>query len=75
MVTITSDKTTWRRHYHSNGQLHYEVPYVDGKYHGLERYWHSNGQLCSEQWYYHGQQINKPPNELARLVLYGAPQS
>ena len=33
------------REYHPNGQLHLEIPWVNGQKHGIEKQWHKNGQL------------------------------
>ena len=43
-----SDEVKWKREYHSNGQLAYEVPFVNGQKHGVVKWWYSNGQLKKE---------------------------
>ena len=38
----------WKRVYHDNGQLWYEVPYITGQAQGTARRYHPNGQLECE---------------------------
>ena len=44
------------REYWDNGQLEYEIPYVNGKQHGIAKWWHPNGQLRWETTYINGRQ-------------------
>jgi len=43
-----NDETTWKRGHYTNGQLHWEIPYLNDQLHGIARAWHSNGQLAYE---------------------------
>jgi len=54
-VVAMSTKVKWERHYYSNGQLHYEIPYVNDQRHGVVRDYYSNGQLRFETPYVNGQ--------------------
>ena len=45
---------TWKRQTHPNGSIWWEVPYVDGKRHGLERGWDRDGSLRWEAPYVDG---------------------
>jgi len=36
------------RNWHDNGQLRYEIPYLNGKAHGMSKWWISNGQIWDE---------------------------
>jgi antitoxin component YwqK of YwqJK toxin-antitoxin module len=40
----------------SNGNLEYEIPYIDGKIHGIFKEWHSNGNLMYEIPYINGKE-------------------
>jgi antitoxin component YwqK of YwqJK toxin-antitoxin module len=42
-------ETKIERTYYSNGKLWSELPYVDGKRHGLMKWWWESGQQESEQ--------------------------
>jgi len=37
-----------RREYWSNGQLRYEISYLNEKVHGVQKGWYSNGQIGYE---------------------------
>jgi len=37
-----------KKTYYSNGQLQYEIPYKNGRLHGLEKWWYMDGQLRYE---------------------------
>jgi antitoxin component YwqK of YwqJK toxin-antitoxin module len=50
-----SKEVKWKRAHYENGQLHWEIPYVNGQKHGIGRGWHSNGQLGYEISYVNGQ--------------------
>jgi len=41
-------KEELKREHWSHGQLMYEIPCVNGIWHGLGKWWYSNGQLSSE---------------------------
>jgi len=42
------------KRYFNNGQPHSEIPYKNGKMHGLEKWWHENGKISSETLYVNG---------------------
>jgi hypothetical protein len=50
-----SDEVTWQRGHYDNGQLSWEIPYVNGERHGIRRWWHPNGQLHWEIPYVNGE--------------------
>jgi len=39
------NEVVWNRKNHDNGQLEYEIPYVNGKRHGVAKYYHTNGKF------------------------------
>jgi antitoxin component YwqK of YwqJK toxin-antitoxin module len=43
-----NEEVNWERDNYDNGQLEYEIPYVNGKQHGIEKSWYENGQLSYE---------------------------
>ena len=42
--------------YHKNGNKRCEIPYLNGKAHGLARFWHENGRLYIESNWINGKQ-------------------
>lgn len=44
-----------KREYYINGQLMYEVPFYQNKYHGTGKWWYENGQNHYEVSYNYGQ--------------------
>jgi antitoxin component YwqK of YwqJK toxin-antitoxin module len=50
-----SKEVKWNRAHYINGQLHWEIPYVNGQMHGIGRSWYKNGQLEYEISYVNGQ--------------------
>jgi len=42
------------KYYHENGQLGYEIPYLNGNKHGFSRGWFENGQIWYEVPYKNG---------------------
>ena len=45
------------KEYHENGQLVYEVNYIDGKMNGIYKSYHDNGQLACEVNYIDGKKV------------------
>jgi antitoxin component YwqK of YwqJK toxin-antitoxin module len=43
-----SEEVKWYRAHYENGQLWWEMSYVNGQRHGIERHWYENGQLAYE---------------------------
>jgi antitoxin component YwqK of YwqJK toxin-antitoxin module len=50
------EKVDWIVDFWSNGQKRFEIPYVNGKRHGIETHWHQNGQKCIERTWENGDQ-------------------
>jgi hypothetical protein len=50
-----SDEVKWDRGHWTNGQLEYEIPWLNGQAHGIAKRWHENGQLHWETPYVNGQ--------------------
>jgi antitoxin component YwqK of YwqJK toxin-antitoxin module len=42
-----SKEVKWDRTHDKNGQLHWEIPYVNGQRHGISRWWKRDGKLWS----------------------------
>ena len=50
----TSDKVEVVKHYYESGALLDEIPYVDGKEHGIAKYYYESGALRRESQYKNG---------------------
>lgn len=59
------------RIYYVNGELAWEIHFLDGKQHGLTKHFYSNGQLRGELNFTHG----KANGELIQYYYYGAIKS
>ena len=55
MSTFKPHLIFWHREWHKNGQLWWEVPYVNGEQHGVEKHWYGDGQLACETPYVNGE--------------------
>jgi len=67
-------KVIWKRGHHSNGERHYEIPYINSQRHGVARWYFKDGQLEGEIAYVNGKARNdllKEKNRLIRLMLLG----
>ena len=64
-----------RHYFEDNGQLSFEIEYVNGKKNGIERIYHHNGELSSHCRYKDGQRhatmkCYNEAGELWRTVIY-----
>jgi antitoxin component YwqK of YwqJK toxin-antitoxin module len=50
-----SDEVKWDRGHYTNGQLWWEIPWVNGRRHGIAKCWYSDGQLMWETPYVNGE--------------------
>ena len=51
---ITIDNVEIRKRYYASGALSREVPYVNGKEHGIVKWYHESGALMAEAPYVNG---------------------
>ena len=49
----------YKRMYWNNGQLECEIPFINGKMHGVAKWYYENGQMKQIKYFWHGKKIIK----------------